>query len=58
MGITELVLIALIGLALFGGTININFKGVLRRVGGRDLPDAAQAPEQKRVRRITKKPKK
>ncbi|HEX8145937.1 MAG TPA: hypothetical protein VF591_01950 [Pyrinomonadaceae bacterium] len=58
MGISELVLIALIGLALFGGTINIDFKGVLRRAGGRDLQDASQAPEQKGARSIVKKRKK
>lgn len=31
MGVSELVLIALVGLALFGGAINIDFKGVIRR---------------------------
>ena len=58
MGISELVLIALIGLALFGGTINIDFKGVLRRAEGRELRDPTQVPEQEGTRGIIKKPKK
>ena len=37
MDISKLVLIALVGLALFGGAINIDFKGLIGRREGRGL---------------------
>ncbi len=37
MDIGKLLLIALVGLALFGGAINIDFKGVISRREGRRL---------------------
>jgi hypothetical protein len=55
MGIGELVLIALVGLALFGGTINIQFKGVLRRAEEREPKDGTQEPRRKSVRGAAKK---
>ncbi len=57
MGIGELLLVAVVGLAIFGGNISINFRGAIRRAEGRELQDGAQAPEQKRPRGSTKKPK-
>lgn len=37
MGISEFLLIALVGLALFGGAVNIEFKGITRRIERREL---------------------
>lgn len=57
MGVSELVLIALVGLALFGGAINISFKGVIRRSEARELQDGKLMPAQERLRGSVKKPK-
>lgn len=56
MGLSELVLIALVGLAVFGGAININFKGVFRRSEGRELQDGEPTPTRKRLGGNNKKP--
>ena len=55
MGISELVLIALIGLALFGGNINISFEGLLRRGGRRELQAGGLTPAQKKLQGGVKK---
>ena len=58
MNISDLVLIALIGLALLGGTIHIRFKGLHRRLGKRELRAKGAIPTQKRLRGDHKKPAK
>ncbi len=42
MGVSELVVIALLGLALFGGGIKIRFKGIARRSEKKELKNEAQ----------------
>lgn len=55
MNISDLVLIALISLALLGGTINIKFKGLHRKQGKRELQAKRPTPTQKRLRGGIKK---
>lgn len=42
MGVSELVIVALVGLALFGGAIKIKFKGFVRRPERQKLKDSEQ----------------
>jgi hypothetical protein len=58
MNISDLVLIALIGLALLGGTIHIRFKGLHRGKGKSELQAKVPTPTQKRLRGSIKKPTK
>lgn len=42
MGVNELIIIVLVGLALFGGAIKIKFNGLARRTERQELKDGGQ----------------